>query len=142
MKKVSIFGAILASCVVGESMAACTDPAVPDLTALIAGNTVCAMLGTDKWQEQHRVGGELWDYKLGPTSTTDPTERVGDWMIIPGRGTDIVRYQYGSGRYYYTVHGNGVVGVGNPHSFCGTLNNDGVDIDGAILIAGTTGGCP
>ena len=133
MKKLAILGVILASCVAGESMAACSDPVVTGapLVDLIAGNTVCAMFNGDQWQEQHRAGGELWDYKLGPGDPIDPTAEVGSWMVITGLRGNVVRYTYSAGSYIYTVHGSGQ--IGQPHSFCG-----GVEIHDAILKQGET----
>lgn len=46
-----------------------------DLTDLVSGNTVCASRGAEVWQEQHRTGGELWDYKRGPGHPSTPANR-------------------------------------------------------------------
>lgn len=81
------------------------------LNSLISGNTVCASRGADTWQEQHRAGGELWDYKMGPGDPVDPSKRVGTWSIA----RNYVTYCYTGGTCYsYSVHGSG----SGPYSFC------------------------
>ena len=47
------------------------------LDTLVIGNTVCAVKGGERWQEQHRGGGQLWDYKMGSSDPVDPTAQVG-----------------------------------------------------------------
>lgn len=82
-----------------------------NLTNLITGNTVCATRGSDVWQEQHRAGGQLWDYKMGPGHPIDPTKQVGTWSIA----RNFVTYCYTGGTCYsYSVHGTGA----GPYSFC------------------------
>ncbi len=103
----------------------------PQLTTLLTGNTVCDSNATyDSCakhpernpciikmgiQEQHRNGGELWDYKLGPSNVVDPTVRVGDWSITGSDENTVVNYAYppggtpasykvfdaGAGNYYF-----------------------------------------
>lgn len=81
------------------------------LTALITGNTVCAQRGSEVWQEQHRAGGQLWDYKMGPGHPIDPSKQVGTWNIA----RNLVTYCYTGGKCYsYSVHGP----AGGPYSFC------------------------
>ena len=88
------------------------------LTTLIAGNTVCAQRGSERWQEQHRGGGQLWDYKLG-TDPKDPTSQVGTWQIIGGTQ---ISYSYPAGTPTYTitysVHNEGTNVSPGPYSFC------------------------
>lgn len=142
MNKLSMVGGVFVICLAGETLASsCSDSQVTgaDLVNLISGNTVCATFDGDRWQEQHRAGGALWDYKKGPSDPVDPTKRVGDWAIIPNRNgvEEIVRYSYPQS-YQYTVHGTGVVGT--LHSFCGSFDG-GVDIDNALLLNGSVS-CP
>ena len=54
------------------------------IAALLGGKTVCASLSaTEQWQEYHvgnsTAGGDLIDYKKGPSDAVDPTEKVGTW---------------------------------------------------------------
>lgn len=116
------------------------------LTDLLVGNTVCATAGSDKWQEFHSgvsgAANNLIDYKLGPTSTKDPTAPVGKWSIT-GTGTgSIVTYDYGPAAVYsYTVcRGTGSeANPGPPFSFCSTGSTRSVT--GATMVAGQ-GACP
>ena len=74
-----------------------------DVAALIRGNTACAVRGNEKWQEFHQTGGNLIDYKLGPSSTTDPSEKVGTWLAGVASRTNplpTATYNYGSGGTY------------------------------------------
>lgn len=101
------------------------------LTNLVSGNTVCATSGTKSWQEQHRAGGQLWDYKKGPTDPVDPSKQVGTWSIA----ANSVTYSYTNGpSYTYSIHGNG------PYSFCTGPNGTEV-ITGAYFKPGNAS-CP
>jgi hypothetical protein len=86
-----------------------------ELRRVFEGNTTCAVRGNERWQEQHRVGGELWDYKKGPNDPLDPTTKVGNWSIAgAGTGATMV-YNYGpAGTSIYDVYQNGA-----NYSFCG-----------------------
>lgn len=101
------------------AQAACSDPQVQGATTLrtlLQGKTVCAMRGTDRWQEFHRADGALIDYKKGPTDPVDPTKQVGTWSATGnGSGTQL-RYDYGPGaNYTYKVHGSV---PGSSYSLC------------------------
>lgn len=106
----------------------------PQLTTLLTGNTVCdsnAMydscaknpgpncIVTMGIQEQHRSGGQLWDYKLGPSNAVDPTVRVGDWSITGSDENTVVNYAYSPGGTpaSYKVFDSG---VGNYYFCSGT----------------------
>jgi len=102
------------------------------LTTLISGNTVCATQGTDKWQEQHRSGAQLWDYKKGSSDPVDPSKQVGTWVIASNN----VTYSYTGGpSYTYTVHDEG---GGASYSFC---SNGSVVVGGATFKPGNSS-CP
>lgn len=102
------------------------------LTNLISGNTVCASRGAEKWQEQHRTGGDLWDFKKGPGDPLDPSKQVGTWSIA----RNFVTYCYTGGLCYsYSVHGSGA----GPYSFC--YANGTEVVSGATFIPGYSG-CP
>ena len=116
--------------VAGEAAAACAAPSVRvnttlALNTLLTGNTVCVPatpVPDMTWQELHQSGGALVDFKRGPSSTTDPSERVGTWTII---GSDLrgffVKHDYsgGGGSYSYSVWRN----ADGTHSFCSTAGN-------------------
>lgn len=114
MKKSLSTAIVLLAGMPSLAWAACT-PATrvtgATLNSLIDGNTVCAIRGSEVWQEQHRAGGELWDYKRGPGHPVDPSKQVGTWSI----SRNFVTYCYTGGSCYaYSVHGSGT----GPYSFC------------------------
>lgn len=113
-----------------SAFAACTGTPLDaaTLTTLIDGKTVCGRSGTDTWQEEHRVGGDLYDYKKGPNDPIDPEEKVGTWNISSGmgHGAGAVTYTYSGGdSFSYLVYDNG----GGAYSFCGA---GGVIVDATV----------
>lgn len=74
-----------------------------NINALLAGKTVCAVLGSDRWQEYHNPNGTLRDYKKGPTDPVDPSADVGIWSSINSGANSKIRYTYGSNVYEYQV---------------------------------------
>jgi hypothetical protein len=132
MKRLMVASILLLAGISGEVVAACSDPQVTgsDLTGLITGNTVCATSGGDQWQEQHRTGGQLWDYKKG-SDPVDPTKQVGNWSIA----ADNVTYSYTGGQSYtYSVHGP----TGGPYSFC----SGGAEVVGGATFKTGSSSCP
>ena len=101
-----------------------------DVAALVRGNTACAVRGSERWQEFHQPGGNLIDYKLGPTSTTDPSEKVGTWLAgFASRLTPQpnVTYNYGSGSTYaYAVCAANAAATG-PFLFCNVSTREKFD---------------
>lgn len=137
MKRKIAIGIVLFTGFSGGVMAApnCTTPnrvTGSALTTLVSGNTVCATKGADKWQEQHRSGGQLWDYKKGSSDPVDPSKQVGTWRI----GSNEVTYSYtGDSSYTYSVHDEG---SGTSYSFC---SNGSVVVSGATFKPGNSS-CP
>ena len=134
MKQLVVLGVVLLSWVSPAVMAEYTRASrvnSPELDTLISGTTVCASFGGDEWQEEHRAGGPLWDYKKGPSDPVDPSEQVGTWDI----GGNQVRYTYGRTSYRYSVHDEG----GGSYTFCG-IGGGAPVISGATLVA--TASCP
>ena len=134
MKQLMVLGVVLFSWVSTAVMADCSPSSRVNgapLATLISGNTVCATLGTDQWQEQHLVSGDLWDYKKGPSDPVDPSEKVGTWGIASNK----VTYTYGSTSYVYSVHDEG---SGASYTFC---VGGAPIISGAKLLVGATS-CP
>lgn len=81
------------------------------LRTLVEGQTVCGIAGSDKWQEEHKANGELWDYKKGPNDPIDPQKQVGTWSI----SSNAITYTYGPNvSYSFTVHDEG----SGTYSFC------------------------
>ena len=102
------------------------------LPTLISNNTVCATRDTDKWQEYHRPGGDLIDWKRGANHPVDPSKQVGTWSIASNN----VTYSYTGGpSYTYTVHDEG---GGASYSFC---SNGSVVVGGATFKRGNSS-CP
>lgn len=141
MKLPLIASAVVFAFAAEGAVAACSAPAAtqvrhnttPSLTTLLSGNTVCAVRGGDRWQEEHHAGGVLKDYKRGPTDTIDPMTQVGTWAVSGTGANTAVTYSYTGGSVYsYTVWDNG----GGSYSFCGA---GGVDF---TLRTGTGSGCP
>jgi hypothetical protein len=96
---------------------------VAQIEELVGGKYVCLRTsnGGIFANEQHRGGpsspsGELWDYKMGPADRSDPTARVGSYLISErGNNGAQILYNYGSGtRIYQIVHDSGPY-----YLFCG-----------------------
>lgn len=103
------------------------------LSNTFTGNTLCAQRGSDKWQEQHRAGAQLWDYKLG-TVAMDPTKQVGTWAISGEGANAVLRHTYGGPNYDWAVCGPGGVGTGYTLISTGTAGT----ISGAQVKSGAT----
>lgn len=86
------------------------------LSAALAGKTVCAVLGSDRWQEYHSGSGNTGPLReLGNTSGG---ENVGTWSIVGSGASTQMSYAYtGGNTYAYTVCSEG----SNVH-FCGLRN--------------------
>lgn len=106
-----ISGNATAACSNGPGVARVNDPA-----ALLAGKTVCAAIGGDRWQEFHTgtTSGLLIDYKRGPGHPVDPSGTVGSWSVSGSGGNTVVNHTYGSVTYPYSVFNNG----NGTYSFC------------------------
>ena len=119
--KAVVTGFILALSL-GNTYAACSGNTRMNATQLgiFVGKTVCATLGSDKWQEEHRgsgITGQLWDFKLGAGHAVDPTEQVGTWTIVGTGNNAVMRHSYTGGNSYdYAVYNNG----NSTYDFCGT----------------------
>ena len=117
-----------------QGAAAAEVVADPQLTTLLTGKTVCDANATYDTcakhpgpncivtmgiQEQHLSGGQLWDYKMGPSDAKDPTVRVGDWSITGNDADTVVNYAYSPGGTpaSYKVFDSG---VGNYYFCSGT----------------------
>ncbi len=120
MHKLSLLAGVLALAgfaLPGQVFAACSGKMLnqTELSKTFAGNTVCGSRGADRWQEYHRDGGALIDYKKGPNDRVDPSKQVGSWAIDgTGNGARMV-HDYGNGAVYrYAVYGQDDI-----YSFCG-----------------------
>ena len=105
MRRIITVSLLSLACVTGEAMAICTNNSmvnpVNTLNTLLSNKTVCGTDGTDKWQEEHRSNGALWEYAKGPNDPVDPSHQVGMWTLEengqPGNGRPSVRYIYNGG---------------------------------------------
>ncbi|MDD2658798.1 MAG: hypothetical protein PHY54_03835 [Methylococcales bacterium] len=117
MKRIILTNVLLLMGVIGEAMAACAVDVnnscytqVTNLAGLLTGNTVCdGSSGNWKGQEWHSgSAGELIDYKHGPSSTNDPSAKIGEWSAAGGTVTygyfkDTNNPAAGTATYSYTV---------------------------------------
>jgi len=126
MKSAMILSAFLLAGVAIDATAACTTGnrlENTDLNALIPNSLVCGRPGTnypgdasDRWQEEHLVGGVLYDYKLGDGHPVDPRKQVGTWSIS---GKKVI-HTYGAYSYSWTVQPIS----GNTYRFCKEDTNE------------------
>lgn len=102
--------------------------------ALICGRRATGSPATDRWQEEHRASGELWDYKKGPTDRVDPSKKMGSWSL----SADTVTHTYDPGgpalTFVWTVHA--IASRPGEYSFC-TGDRAGVEIVRAIITTGS-----
>lgn len=128
MKRLMVASIVLLAGISGEAMAIdCsggTQLKNGDVASAISGKTVCAILGSEQWQEYHASNFDLIDYKKGPSDPVDPTKTVGLWNTS-GTGTNsVVTYDYGPGQVYsYEVHLNGT-----QYSLCGVSGAPTLDV--------------
>lgn len=128
MKLILLASALVSSVSIGSAFAQDCSTGVEisrtQVTNLLTNKYAC--VGTPpnaSWNELHS-GGNVIDYKLGPTDPVDPSKTVGTYTFS-GQTTGTVTYNYGSGgTYAYTIRNNlgGTLGVGGSgtFSFCGT----------------------
>lgn len=133
MKRLLVTSIVLLAGISGEAMAIdCTggtqlkntvgDPNV--IANALSGKTVCATIGSQKWQEYHQAGGALIDYKKGPSDPVDPTKTVGSWSTSGTDASSRVTYNYGSGgSYSYEVHLSG-----GTYTLCGVSGAPTLDV--------------
>lgn len=100
--------------------------------ALICGRRATGSPATDRWQEEHRSGNELWDYKKGSSDSIDPTKKVGRWEL----GVDTVTHDYGSPALTWVWSVHRIVGSPGVYSFC-TADRAGVEIVRAYITTGS-----
>lgn len=97
--------------------------------SLLTGNTVCAILGNERWQEWHS-GANIME--LGNNANG---ENVGTWSVSGQGANATVVYNYGTGgSYTYSVCQQGA-----NYDFCGAAFG-GRDVTNASVKTGK-GGC-
>ena len=84
-----------------------------EITTAFQGQLICAqkmgaISANDRWSEEHRASGELWEQGKGTTSKIHPPTKVGSWKAVEltkgkGKGEvkspveDLVQYDYSGG---------------------------------------------
>jgi hypothetical protein len=133
-------GCLLAIGLVGQSLAQ-SCPGGTDRVLIpgnvVRGNTLCAVRGSDKWQEYHQTGGTLIDYKRGPGHPVDPTEAVGTWSATNGANATLTHAYTGGSSWVWAVCREGGP-TGTAFTFVSTT---GGTITGATVVAGQVA-CP
>ena len=81
------------------------------LSSLVTGKMVCAMVGSEAWQEWHNAGS-LTDYKMGPGDKNDPSTVVGSYVV---NADNTISYTYDASTYRYEV----CTTAGGSYAFCG-----------------------
>ncbi len=154
MKRFVAAGILLVAGFAGQSFAACNfisgDPSYVEVTAaniaaLLGGSEACYPTSGPPWinQEYHTgsqtsLTGNIIDYKLGPTSPTDPTTRIGSYSIITttGRGSHgQITYTYNGSTpavFAYSVWGPTLAGY---YDFC-----TGFTLTAEVKVLPSTGG--
>jgi hypothetical protein len=100
-----------------QAHAACPCPAADvlrpgELTTLLNGNTVCAIFGSERWQEWHS-GSAILELGNNPAG-----ENVGSWTTSDNGSNTKVVYNYGTGgTFSYSV-----CQQGSNYDFCGAKN--------------------
>jgi len=120
----------------GEAIAATTCSALgsrlaaSEITGRFQDQLVCAekmgaLTGNDRWAEEHRSSGELWEQGKGTTSKIHPPTKVGTWKSVEGTkvkgksaNDDVVRYDYSGGSSFnWSVFEKNVAGT-KTYTFC------------------------
>lgn len=115
------FGLLLFVALVSEAGAAAATPcaslgtrlSAAEINSAFQNQLICAqkmgaVSGNDRWSEEHRASGELWEQGKGTTSKIHPPSKVGSWKTVEvskakGKGEvkapteDFVQYNYSGG---------------------------------------------
>lgn len=110
---------------------------VASLSTLFTGSLVCGRpvapgytgALTDRWQEQHRSGGLLWDFKRGVGHAIDPEKQVGTYGFTGTGASSALTHTYGSTTYSWRVF---LHAAPNTYSFCNASN---IEVVRAFVIA-------
>ncbi len=73
-----------------------------NFSGFISNALICATRGSDRWQEWHGGSSQLWDYKLGASSTMDPSKQVGTWSSANGSSATVT-HTYGGTSYVWAI---------------------------------------
>ena len=113
MKRIILLSVLLLGAVVSNATAQCPGDRINELLDFLEGKLVCGTAvppGSDRWQEEHRSGGILFERAKGPGHPVDHSREVGEWYIEDrnGSGTDdVVCYKYNGGDpFCFRLYGN------------------------------------
>lgn len=126
MKRTLLLSVLFLAAAIGDAAADCTNNRVTGnaIATLLTNKLVCGRpaagytgAANDRWQEEHNIGGALFDYKKGLTDKVDPRVQVGTW----NRSGNSVVYVYNRYTPNVTVTYDGIFQIGttgNTYSFC------------------------
>ena len=140
MKRIMFLCLLLLAAMASEAMSAAATPctslgnrlSASEITARFQNQLVCAqkmgaISGNDRWAEEHRSYGELWEQGQGTKSKIHPPTKVGTWKAVEeskGKSTksateDLVRYDYSGGSSFsWSVFEKDAAGT-KTYTFCG-----------------------
>jgi hypothetical protein len=78
------------------------------ISQVVSGQLVCAqkvgaLTGNDRWAEEHKSTGKLWEQGKGTTSKVHPPHEVGSWAAVKigsGGSDDVIRHSYSGGKTF------------------------------------------
>jgi len=137
MKRILVLGALFFVAAISDAMAAAAPCSsignrltAGEITGRFQNQLVCAqkmgaITGNDRWAEEHRSSGELWEQGKGTTSKVHPPTKVGTWKSVEGTkvkgksaNDDLVRYDYSGGSTFnWSVFEKNVAGT-KTYTFC------------------------
>ena len=145
MKRILLLSVLFLAAAIGNAAANCTDNQVTGkaFDSLLSDKLVCgrpaAGSTNDRWQEEHIVktknGGDLYDYKKGPTDKVDPRVKVGTWAASSNQ----VTYTYDKYTPTQTFTYSVFLISGDTYSFCTKVK--GTEVVRANIITNTNAGC-
>ena len=101
-----------------------TELSASEITTLLSGTTACYPAGGPYTNQEYLAGTALWDYKLGPSNSTDPSANIGS-VSITGPTPGEITYTYTgnpSSTFNYVIWGLPARGPGN-YDFCSPSGN-------------------
>lgn len=144
MQRILVLSVFFLAAAIGNAAAGCTGSPISgsNLSGLLNGKLVCGRpaggysgSANDRWQEEHMAGGDMYDYKKGPSDKVDPRVKVGTWSTS-GNVVTHTYDRYGPAQAFdYSVF----LISGNTYSFCTKVN--GSEVVRANIVTNTNAGC-
>ena len=123
MKRAIVAGVFFFANVAGPALAACTTNGsyvqqnAGQIASLLVGNTACYPVASPYTNQEYLSGGNITDYKKGPSDPIDPSKVIGTYVIDSGQGGEIVYTYTGSPNLSFTYTVWGPVATGE-YDFC------------------------